>query len=370
MKRFFALVLAGLLLLVCAACGGNDNPTIPPETTPTQTTTETGRFAARSPNLQNMPRASADDVGVRNFFIAAPGNVLLSLDFSQIELRVGAFYCRDEKMLDTYRAGGDIHDATATVIHTLSKAYPGYSRAETEGKIAHFLNSGTKPMTCAKIAEGGFKCPRMEDGSCGCKAPAALCYKALTVEELRAAMGECPVDGSAAIDAGTARQFVGEYLYNIEPAVAEAFINYEVKAHFRLKAADVKPLLTAHRELYKRYSESRETKRETGEDTLPDWYEITERGGIRFLPGILADHMAREVKAFYGAGSYYFYDHGVYEQQEDLVAQAAVRGYMIPRNATMTAITDAVGQWRICAAGVMYPSKPAALSAATFIAAG
>ena len=78
--------------------------------------TETGRFAARNPNLQNMPRASADDVGVRNFFIAPEGRVLLSLDFSQIELRVGAFYCRDEKMLDTYRAGGDIHDQTATVL--------------------------------------------------------------------------------------------------------------------------------------------------------------------------------------------------------------------------------------------------------------
>jgi len=78
--------------------------------------TETGRFAARNPNLQNMPRASADDVGVRDFFVAPEGCVLLSLDFSQIELRVGAFYCRDEKMLETYRAGGDIHDATATVI--------------------------------------------------------------------------------------------------------------------------------------------------------------------------------------------------------------------------------------------------------------
>ena len=78
--------------------------------------TETGRFAARNPNLQNMPRASSDDVGVRNFFVAPEGCVLLSLDFSQIELRVGAFYCRDEKMLDTYRTGGDIHDATATVI--------------------------------------------------------------------------------------------------------------------------------------------------------------------------------------------------------------------------------------------------------------
>jgi len=86
--------------------------------------TETGRFAARSPNLQNMPRASADDVGVRNFFVAPEGCVLLSLDFSQIELRVGAFYCRDEKMLDTYRAGGDIHDATATVIFGPGQPHP------------------------------------------------------------------------------------------------------------------------------------------------------------------------------------------------------------------------------------------------------
>ena len=79
--------------------------------------TETGRFASRKPNLQNMPRAGADDVGVRNFLLAPEGKVLLSLDFSQIELRVGAFYCRDEKMLETYLTGGDIHDQTASVIY-------------------------------------------------------------------------------------------------------------------------------------------------------------------------------------------------------------------------------------------------------------
>lgn len=79
--------------------------------------TETGRFAARKPNLQNMPRAGNDDSGVRNFFIAPEGKVLLSLDFSQIELRVGAFYCRDTKMLDTYRTGGDIHAQTTSVIY-------------------------------------------------------------------------------------------------------------------------------------------------------------------------------------------------------------------------------------------------------------
>jgi DNA polymerase-1 len=78
---------------------------------------ETGRFASRRPNLQNMPRSDTDSIGVRNFIIAPPGKALLSLDFSQIELRVGAFYCRDEKMLETYKTGGDIHAQTTSVIY-------------------------------------------------------------------------------------------------------------------------------------------------------------------------------------------------------------------------------------------------------------
>lgn len=80
---------------------------------------ETGRFAARNPNLQNCPRKDNDPVGVRNFFIAPKGKALLSLDFSQIELRVGAFYCRDGRMLETYRTGGDIHAQTTSVIYRI-----------------------------------------------------------------------------------------------------------------------------------------------------------------------------------------------------------------------------------------------------------
>lgn len=77
--------------------------------------TETRRFASRNPNLQNCLRKANDPIGIRNFIVAAPGNVLMSLDFSQLELRVGAFYGRDRKMLDTYR-GGDIHAQTTSVI--------------------------------------------------------------------------------------------------------------------------------------------------------------------------------------------------------------------------------------------------------------
>jgi putative DNA primase/helicase len=232
-------------------------------------------------------------------------------------------------------------------IHALSKGYPKYRYAETQDKINHFLESGTKPMTCAKIAESGFKCPKLEDGSCPCKSPAALCYKPLIVDELREYLAACEVKQSAVDDVQTARVFITDCLYNIEPVLAAAFINYEIKAHFGLKAGDMKSLLSLHREIYKKHADSKDTKRETTGDELPDWYEPTERGSLRFVSGLLANHLAANVDAFYGAGCYYFYESGVYGMTEDLAAAAKVREYMIPRYASMTAITDAVGQWRM-----------------------
>ena len=106
--------------------------------------TETGRFAARNPNLQNCPRKTNDPIGIRNFIVAAPGNVLMSLDFSQIELRVGAFYCRDPKMLETYRSGGDIHAQTTSVIFgvpfdvAVDKNAPDYKEHRTIAKNCNF----------------------------------------------------------------------------------------------------------------------------------------------------------------------------------------------------------------------------------------
>lgn len=52
------------------------------------------------------------------------------------------------------------------VIHALSKPHPDYDYGKTQAKIEHFHNSGTKPMTCKKIAEHGFKCPN--HGKCKC----------------------------------------------------------------------------------------------------------------------------------------------------------------------------------------------------------
>ena len=108
--------------------------------------TETGRFASRKPNLQNMPRKGSDPIGVRQFVVAPAGTTFLDFDFSQIELRVGAFYCRDPFMMETYRSGGDIHASTTSVIFGISveeaqdKDHPDYKERRT---IAKNVNFGT-----------------------------------------------------------------------------------------------------------------------------------------------------------------------------------------------------------------------------------
>ena len=106
--------------------------------------TDTGRMNCQRPNCQNCPRKTNDPIGVRNFIKAPNGHLILSLDFSQIELRVGAFYCRDERMLDTYRKGGDIHAATTSVIFGVTyeeakdKHREGYKEQRTIAKNCNF----------------------------------------------------------------------------------------------------------------------------------------------------------------------------------------------------------------------------------------
>ena len=108
--------------------------------------TETGRMNCRNPNLQNCPRKSNDPIGVRNFIQAPENHLILSLDFSQIELRVGAFYCRDKTMMETYQNSGDIHAATTSVIfgctyaEAQNKHRPEYKEQRT---IAKNVNFGT-----------------------------------------------------------------------------------------------------------------------------------------------------------------------------------------------------------------------------------
>ena len=84
-----------------------------------QTVAVTGRLASSDPNLQNIPIRT--DVGreIRRAFIASEGNVLISADYSQIELRLLAHLSRDAALIKAFHEGQDIHTAVAAQIHNV-----------------------------------------------------------------------------------------------------------------------------------------------------------------------------------------------------------------------------------------------------------
>ncbi len=85
-------------------------------TTFNQVGTATGRLSSTNPNLQNIPTRTAIGREIRAAFIAAPGNFLLSADYSQIELRLMAHFSQDPLLLNAYRTGIDIHTLTASEV--------------------------------------------------------------------------------------------------------------------------------------------------------------------------------------------------------------------------------------------------------------
>ncbi|MEW5870405.1 MAG: DNA polymerase I [Chloroflexota bacterium] len=84
-----------------------------------QTGSVTGRIASSEPNLQNIPIRTELGRKVRDAFVASPGNLLLSVDYSQIELRIVAHMAGDKAMQAAFLAGQDIHAATAAAFHNI-----------------------------------------------------------------------------------------------------------------------------------------------------------------------------------------------------------------------------------------------------------
>jgi DNA polymerase-1 len=78
-----------------------------------QTGAVSGRIASQDPNLQNIPIRTELGREVRRAFIVEPGNVLISADYSQVELRIAAHIAQDPGLRAAFAAGQDIHRATA-----------------------------------------------------------------------------------------------------------------------------------------------------------------------------------------------------------------------------------------------------------------
>lgn len=78
------------------------------------TGTVTGRVGSRDPNLQNIPIRTEDGRAVRKGFVAEAGYTLVSIDYSQIELRIAAVLSGDAKLIEIFKAGEDVHSAVAS----------------------------------------------------------------------------------------------------------------------------------------------------------------------------------------------------------------------------------------------------------------
>ncbi|HIC77556.1 MAG TPA: DNA polymerase I, partial [Sulfurovum sp.] len=98
-----------------------------------QTGTATGRLSSKEPNLQNIPVRSELGRTVRDAFIAKDGYKLLSIDYSQIELRLLAHFSKDEALVEAFKNGVDIHMTTAIKLF-------GEEEAESKRSFAKSVN--------------------------------------------------------------------------------------------------------------------------------------------------------------------------------------------------------------------------------------
>lgn len=85
-----------------------------------QTGTVTGRMASQNPNLQNIPIRSDRGRAIRHAFVAPKGFMLVGFDYSQIELRLAAILSGDEKLIDIFRSGRDVHQEVAAAVFNVS----------------------------------------------------------------------------------------------------------------------------------------------------------------------------------------------------------------------------------------------------------
>jgi DNA polymerase-1 len=115
-----------------------------------QTVAATGRISSSDPNLQNIPIRTPEGRRIREAFVAERGNVLLSADYSQIELRVLAHLSGDETLIDTFKRGEDVHDRTAREVFGPLSAIPKDEQRRISKMVNYALLYGKTAFTLAK----------------------------------------------------------------------------------------------------------------------------------------------------------------------------------------------------------------------------
>ncbi len=115
-----------------------------------QTVAATGRLSMSDPNLQNVPIRTAEGKRIREAFVAEPGHVLLSADYSQIELRVLAHLSQDETLIDTFHRDEDVHDRTSREVFGPFSTMPAAEQRRISKMVNYALLYGKTAFTLAK----------------------------------------------------------------------------------------------------------------------------------------------------------------------------------------------------------------------------
>jgi DNA polymerase-1 len=115
-----------------------------------QAVAATGRLSSSDPNLQNIPIKTELGREIRRAFIAEPGHVLISADYSQIELRVLAHLSGDETLIEAFRRGDDIHDQTANRVFGRDGGMDKHRKRSIAKMINYALLYGKTAFTLSK----------------------------------------------------------------------------------------------------------------------------------------------------------------------------------------------------------------------------
>ena len=107
-------------------------------TTFTQNVTATGRLSSLNPNLQNIPVRTEIGKEIRKGFVARPGKVFISADYSQFELRLAAALSNDTKLIENFNSGVDIHTKTASEVFGI----PMEEVTKNQRRAAKVINFG------------------------------------------------------------------------------------------------------------------------------------------------------------------------------------------------------------------------------------
>jgi DNA polymerase I len=115
-----------------------------------QAVAATGRLSSSEPNLQNIPIRTELGREIRRAFVADPGHVLISADYSQIELRVLAHLAQDEALIEAFRRGEDIHDRTALKVFGSESGLSPHELRRRAKVINYALLYGKTAFTLAR----------------------------------------------------------------------------------------------------------------------------------------------------------------------------------------------------------------------------